>query len=73
MSIEFVSTGACFGIFAGGYLMKRLQLKPSGAAKFVVITNILCLVGYVLFFFLGCPNHNIAGATVAYPGTTELP
>lgn len=64
--------GACFGIFAGGYLVKRLQLKPSGAAKFVLATNILCLIGYVLFFFLGCPNPNLAGGTVPYPNELGL-
>lgn len=64
--------GACLGIFAGGYLVKRLQLKPSGAAKFVLTTNIVCLVGYVLFFFLGCPNPNLAGGTVPYPSGEGL-
>ncbi|ODM99427.1 Solute carrier organic anion transporter family member 1C1 [Orchesella cincta] len=64
--------GACLGIFAGGYLVKRLQLKPSGAAKFVLTTNVLCLLGYVLFFFLGCSNPNLAGGTVPYPGDTSL-
>ncbi|OXA64695.1 Solute carrier organic anion transporter family member 5A1 [Folsomia candida] len=60
--------GACLGIFFGGWLVKRMQMKPSGACKFVVTTNILCLAGYVLFFFLGCSNPNLAGATVSYPG-----
>ncbi|CAL8101280.1 unnamed protein product [Orchesella dallaii] len=64
--------GACLGIFAGGYLVKRLQLKPSGAAKFVLTTNVLCLLGYVLFFFLGCSNPNLAGGTVPYPGDVSL-
>jgi len=49
--------------------MKRLQLTPSGAAKFVVITNIICLIGHGFFFFLGCNNPKLAGATVPYPGT----
>lgn len=58
--------GACVGILTGGYLMKRLNLRPSGAAKFVLASNIICLAGHGLFFFLGCPNPNLAGATIPY-------
>lgn len=65
--------GACLGIFFGGWLVKRMNMKPSGACKFVVTTNIICLAGYVLFFFLGCSNPNLAGATVPYPGLTTNP
>ena len=68
---DYICTGACLGIFAGGFVMKKLQLKPSGAAKFVVFTNLLCLIGYGLFFFLGCENPNLAGATTPYPGTLQ--
>ena len=69
--IDYVCTGACLGIFAGGFVMNKLKLKPSGAAKFVVFTNLLCLIGYGLFFFLGCENPNLAGATTPYPGTLQ--
>jgi len=48
-----------------------MQMKPSGACKFVVTTNIICLIGYVFFFFLGCSNPNLAGATIPYPGNPE--
>ena len=64
-------TGAFLGILAGGYIMKRLQLTPSGAAKFVVITNCICLVGHAFFFFLGCNNPKLAGATVPYPDSLQ--
>lgn len=59
--------GAFFGILAGGYVMKRLELTPSGGAKFVVITNCICLIGHAAFFFLGCTNPKLAGATIPYP------
>lgn len=73
--------GACIGIFTGGCILKRFQLKPKGAVTFVLISNIICLGCYALLFFLGCDNLKMAGTTIPYynnltkPGSSiqELP
>lgn len=58
--------GAVIGILMGGYLLKRFQLKPKGAIQFVLGLNCLAVCGFVIFFFLGCDNQRIAGATLPY-------
>lgn len=58
--------GACIGIFMGGCLLKRLELKPKGAVQFVLISNTICLACYGLLFFLGCDNVKMAGTTIPY-------
>lgn len=58
--------GACIGIFIGGCILKRFQLKPKGAVQFVLISNIVCLACYALLFFLGCDNLKMAGTTIPY-------
>lgn len=73
--------GACIGIFTGGCILKRFQLKPKGAVTFVLVSNIICLGCYALLFFLGCDNLKMAGTTIPYynnltkPGSSfqELP
>lgn len=58
--------GACIGIFFGGCLLKRLELRPKGAVQFVLISNTVCLACYGLLFFLGCDNVKMAGTTIPY-------
>ncbi|XP_068140516.1 LOW QUALITY PROTEIN: solute carrier organic anion transporter family member 3A1 [Drosophila tropicalis] len=58
--------GACIGIFIGGCILKRFQLKPKGAVQFVLITNVICLACYSMLFFLGCDNLKMAGTTIPY-------
>ncbi|XP_052871100.1 solute carrier organic anion transporter family member 3A1-like, partial [Anopheles cruzii] len=58
--------GACIGIFVGGCILKRFQLKPKGAVQFVLISNLVCLSCYGLLFFLGCENLKMAGTTIPY-------
>ncbi|XP_055847332.1 solute carrier organic anion transporter family member 5A1 [Episyrphus balteatus] len=58
--------GACIGIFVGGCILKRFQLKPKGAVQFVLISNVACLSCYALLFFLGCENLKMAGTTIPY-------
>jgi len=58
--------GACIGIFFGGCMLKRLELRPKGAVQFVLVSNIICLVCYGLLFFLGCENVKMAGTTIPY-------
>ncbi|XP_044582152.1 solute carrier organic anion transporter family member 5A1 isoform X1 [Cotesia glomerata] len=58
--------GACIGIFFGGCLLKRLELRPKGAVQFVLVSNIICLTCYGLLFFLGCDNVKMAGTTIPY-------
>ena len=61
--------GACIGIFFGGYILKRLQLRPKGAVQLVIFFNILCLSCYALLFFFGCDNIKMAGTTMPYYNT----
>ena len=58
--------GACIGIFFGGYILKRLQLRPKGAVQLVIFFNILCLSCYAMLFFFGCENIKMAGTTMPY-------
>ena len=58
--------GACIGIFLGGYLLKRFQLRPGGAVQLVLFFNVLCLSCYALLFFFGCENVKMAGTTMPY-------
>lgn len=58
--------GACIGIFFGGYILKRLQLRPKGAVQLVIFFNILCLSCYAMLFFFGCDNIKMAGTTMPY-------
>lgn len=58
--------GACFGILFGGYILKRYQMKPKSAIQFVLFINLLCIGFYTVFYFLGCPNPLMAGATMNY-------
>ncbi|XP_055588993.1 uncharacterized protein LOC129741292 [Uranotaenia lowii] len=58
--------GACIGIFTGGCILKRFQLKPKGAVQFVLVSNLICLSCYGLLFFLGCENLKMAGTTIPY-------
>lgn len=62
--------GACIGIFLGGWILKRFQLKPKGAIKFVLTSNIICLGCYAVLFFLGCDNLRMAGTTIPYSNTS---
>lgn len=63
--------GACIGIFFGGYILKRLQLRPKGAVQLVIFFNILCLSCYALLFFFGCDNIKMAGTTMPYYNTNN--
>ncbi|KAJ0182431.1 hypothetical protein K1T71_001800 [Dendrolimus kikuchii] len=64
--------GACIGIFMGGCLLKRLELRPKGAVQFVLISNTVCLSCYALLFFLGCDNIKMAGTTIPYTNNSNL-
>lgn len=64
--------GACIGIFMGGCLLKRLELRPKGAVQFVLISNTICLSCYALLFFLGCDNIKMAGTTIPYTNHSNL-
>ncbi|KAI8438673.1 hypothetical protein MSG28_011091 [Choristoneura fumiferana] len=64
--------GACIGIFMGGCLLKRLELRPKGAVQFVLISNTVCLSCYALLFFLGCDNIKMAGTTIPYTNNSNV-
>lgn len=61
--------GACFGIFLGGYILKRFQLTPKGAIQVVLFFNIICMGLYTALYFLGCENVKMAGTTLPYANT----
>ena len=61
--------GACIGTFLGGYLLKRLSLRPKGAIQMVMIFNLIGLSLYGLLFVLGCDNVKMAGTTSPYFNT----
>lgn len=61
--------GACIGIVAGGFLVKKFKIDPKGAALMAISCNIICLFGIIVLIFTGCPNIIMAGTTVAYPNT----
>lgn len=63
--------GACIGIFMGGCILKRMELRPKGAVQFVLISNCICLFCYGLLFFLGCDNLKMAGTTIPYFNSTR--
>lgn len=63
--------GACIGIFMGGCILKRMELRPKGAVQFVLISNCICLFCYGLLFFLGCDNLKMAGTTIPYFNSTH--
>jgi organic anion transporter 3A len=63
--------GASVGIFMGGIMLKRFQLKPKGALGLVIAFNALCLACYSLLFLVGCNNVQMAGTTLPYYFNTE--
>jgi len=63
--------GACIGIFLGGCILKRFQLKPKGAVQFVLITNVICLACYAMLFFLGCDNLKMAAGIAIVNKTSD--
>ncbi|KAF7493582.1 Solute carrier organic anion transporter family member 3A1 [Sarcoptes scabiei] len=63
--------GACFGIFLGGYVLKRFQLTPKGAIQVVLFFNIICMGLYTALYFLGCENVKMAGTTLPYVNYTS--
>ena len=58
--------GACLGIVLGGFLVKRFQINPFGAAKMAIISNIFCTGGIFVLIFVGCKNVRMAGTTISY-------
>ncbi|KAF7287700.1 hypothetical protein GWI33_003343 [Rhynchophorus ferrugineus] len=63
--------GACIGIFIGGLILKKMELRPKGLVQFVLISNTICLLCYGLLFFLGCDNLKMAGTTIPYFNSTQ--
>ncbi|OQV14380.1 Solute carrier organic anion transporter family member 5A1 [Hypsibius exemplaris] len=58
--------GACLGIWAGGWLLKKLQLQAIGAVRLLMTCNLVCLTMFSALFMFGCDNIKIAGATADY-------
>ena len=58
--------GACVGIVAGGFIVKKFKIDIRGASMMAIFCNILCLIGIAFLVFLGCPNIKMAGTTMQY-------
>ncbi len=58
--------GACVGIVAGGFLVKKFKINPKGASIMAIACCIFCLIGIIFLIFLGCPNIKMAGTTTSY-------
>ncbi len=58
--------GACVGIVAGGFIVKKFKIDIKGASLMAICCNILCLIGIGFLIFLGCPNIKMAGTTMHY-------
>jgi len=58
--------GACMGVFMGGYILKRLQLRPKGAVQLILTFQMISLAMYSVLFVVGCDNVKMAGATAPY-------
>ena len=43
-----------------------------GAVQFTLVLNAVALMGFGVFFSLGCDNHKVAGVTVPYPSAHRL-
>ena len=54
------------GVFMGGYILKRLQLRPKGAVQLILIFQMISLAMYSVLFVVGCDNVKMAGATAPY-------
>ncbi|XP_076860852.1 solute carrier organic anion transporter family member 1C1-like isoform X2 [Brachyhypopomus gauderio] len=62
----------CLGIFLSGLIMKRFRLDMLTAARLGFLTFILGFTCTVPFFFLSCPNTDMAGITVPYQGPVHM-
>jgi prolipoprotein diacylglyceryltransferase len=58
--------GACVGIVAGGFIVKKFKIDIRGASLMAICCNVICLIGIGFLVFLGCPNIKMAGTTMHY-------
>ena len=52
---------------AGGFLIRKFDLKTMGCAKLAAIASLASFVLFIPAFFIKCGNAPIAGVTVDYP------
>ena len=60
-----VVPGAAFGMFAGGYVVRRLDLRGKSIGRLVFWVTLFS-AGVIAFFLLGCSNAPMAGVNRAY-------
>ena len=60
-----VVPAACGGMFIGGYIVKRFNLKVRGILKLVIGLSVLVL-GSSFVFLVRCKNVDFAGVSVTY-------
>ncbi|XP_070534283.1 solute carrier organic anion transporter family member 5A1-like [Ptychodera flava] len=54
------------GIFAGGYIMRRLKMTPLSMARLLLIFGIITAILPIPILFLGCETDTFAGVSVPY-------
>ena len=55
------------GIMAGGFLIRKFDLKTNGCAKLSAIVSGISFLLFIPAFFIKCGNAPIAGVTADYP------
>ena len=63
-----VVPAACGGMFIGGYIVKRFNLKVRGILKLVIGLSVLVLASSFVFL-VRCKNVDFAGVSVTYDHT----
>lgn len=48
------------GSFVGGLLMSRLKIRPRGAVKIIIFSEIVFITGIVVILLLRCPQLQMA-------------
>ena len=66
--IVAVTTG-CSGMFIGGYIVKRFNLKVRGIIRLMIGFSVVALVAS-LVFAVRCDSVDFAGVSVTYDGRT---
>lgn len=63
------SLAGALGSFGGGFIMSRLKLSPPSAVKLIIFSTTAFMLGVTVFFFLGCPQVDMAGHVSPDDGT----
>jgi Organic Anion Transporter Polypeptide (OATP) family len=56
-----VALPGAVGSFAGGLMMSKLRLTPTGAVRVMIIAAACFATGLLVIVFLSCPQVSMAG------------